>query len=73
MLDSFIPRSSIAQADTDTYVLENPNKDLVEFMRTGGYYLSNRDEYFYEEKRWHRGLPELAQYWMVREGGGGPA
>ena len=49
------------QADTDTYVLEDPKQNLVELMKTEGLYLTNKPHFFYEGKDFFRGLPELAQ------------
>ena len=68
LLVSLAPSSPVCpgQADTDTYVEDEVKKDLVQFMRGKGLYLTNRMSKFNEVKDFHTGLPELAQFWLVR-------
>ena len=54
------------QSDTDTYILNKVDMNLVSFMKRNKYSMTNRDHFFYEDRGFYMGLPELAQYWMVR-------
>jgi len=61
----------IFQFDSDTFVNREIKYNLVEFMRKGGYWATNRNAYFYEVVDYFRGLPELANFWLVTRRGGG--
>eukprot|EP00195_Chlamydomonas_chlamydogama_P007824 CAMPEP_0202893478 /NCGR_PEP_ID=MMETSP1392-20130828/3054_1 /ASSEMBLY_ACC=CAM_ASM_000868 /TAXON_ID=225041 /ORGANISM="Chlamydomonas chlamydogama, Strain SAG 11-48b" /LENGTH=325 /DNA_ID=CAMNT_0049577827 /DNA_START=372 /DNA_END=1349 /DNA_ORIENTATION=+ len=59
------------QFDSDTYVFSNVTYNLVDFMRTGDYWITNKNFFFYEVVDYFRGLPELANFWLVTRRGGG--
>ena len=52
------------QTDTDVYINEPITVDLVAEARLNNYYLTNRNWTFLEVRRFYKGLPELAQYWL---------
>ena len=56
----------LSQSDTDTYILNKVDMNLVSFMKRNNFSMTNRDYFFYETRGYYMGLPELAQYWMVR-------
>ena len=53
------------QTDTDVYINQPITIDLVREAREKGFYLTNRQFTFNEVKRFYKGLPELADYWIT--------
>ena len=48
-----------------------PKRSLIALMKEEGYFLTNRNSWslFYETREYFAGLPELAQFWLVRSQG----
>ena len=55
----------LLQSDTDTYILDKIEFNLVTFMRENNLYLTNRNQTFFEVRDYYKGLPEMAHFWMV--------
>jgi len=57
--------SYMLQTDTDVYINMPIKVDLVKEARERRFFLTNRNFTFYEVRRYYKGLPELADYWLT--------
>ncbi|GAX77836.1 hypothetical protein CEUSTIGMA_g5278.t1 [Chlamydomonas eustigma] len=59
----------LMQSDTDTYILEKIQYNLIDFMTEKDIWVSNYNWIQYEVRGYNMGLPEIAHYWMATRGG----